>query len=877
MSGSTPTKRLQLKTSDLTDFFRGSSSGPSSTPSTGSSSEPPLPVPEDNHLSSSSASPSKKRSSRIPFIGRSRKKSIHSDADVDTSLSDATKESRASVATAGSNYRSVPEQHSTSLPHASTSQQSLKTAATSTSFGSKIAAHFVPSKGGLRLQSRKSQRSAKKSHEELFDYTSDSLVPPSLGARSPSIESNISRISRSTTPRASQAQEELRPQPTITVSRPPVDDLDNMEQYNDLFTKPRHIVKSVPIDTGSMGTYLSRSSLHKDTSPLSGPAPHTTSMLAHAPASSAITTQTADDTTASSIRRKGSKVQKLSRSSAGDSNRASFSGTSVSSFSALSSRRNANFDLQQGIDIDTADESEAMSEAMSIRSAMSMPISFRSVTALDKHRSLISSHSVRGTTKSKSSRITLPSKPPSIPLPATPSSDDISSLSQKQAFRQRAHTIASGRNSSVPERSSGSSRANSTPKQNTTTVKALGKSSSLSRDYTIQTHGTDRNSSSSSSASTTPTPTKTFPDLKTLQIDVDTASIEELRKALRYCNQQFEELSGCLLQMTETHATEKKTWEEKVAELEREGIRRDKEIQGLAWLVKNTPAHSTSSSDTKTNTSLQSGSRTPSLLEMEKERSDDSSIRSSIPTPSSSVRLPINRLLQSEDSESYPTSTSEWGSGTSGAEDETQMATIRPKRTMRKLKLVESVNKSLPAARLMSPRQPGSGAGMDVSGHAFDTSYPRKRSSASSSITVASSSSISHNQSPTSITFPPLQILNSIPEARLVSDSRESHVTFSLDKEDHKRERKSSTSSFKPTGQPSSKSSLSNSIPSVTPGSRLTPSEAYIRNLKKGRPPSIAQILDQNEEADQSATGNIEESYGGRSRALLAGIDPVRK
>ncbi|KAJ3927666.1 MAG: hypothetical protein NXY57DRAFT_596660 [Lentinula lateritia] len=110
MSGSTPTKRLQLKTSDLTDFFRGSSSGPSSTPSTGSSSEPPLPVPEDNRLSSSSASPSKKRSSRIPFIGRSRKKSIHSDADVDTSLSDVTKESRASVATAGSNYRSAPEQ-----------------------------------------------------------------------------------------------------------------------------------------------------------------------------------------------------------------------------------------------------------------------------------------------------------------------------------------------------------------------------------------------------------------------------------------------------------------------------------------------------------------------------------------------------------------------------------------------------------------------------------------------------------------------------------------------------------------------------------------------------------------------------------------------
>ncbi|KAJ3750145.1 hypothetical protein DFH05DRAFT_36206 [Lentinula detonsa] len=747
MSASTPTKKLQLKT----DFFRGSSSGPSST----GSSAPSSSITEG--LSSSSTSPSKKRSSRIPFIGRSRKKSIHSDADVDTSVSSDTKESRASVATTGSNYRSTLARHGgpvISLPHASTSQQSLKTSAVSTSLGSKIAAHFTPSKGGLRLQRHKSQRAAKKSHEELSEYTSDSQAPPSLEARSPSIVSNISHVSRSSTPRASQAQEEFRPQPTITVSRPPVDDdLDSLEEYNDLFTKPPHKLNSVPMETEQFGTQP-RTSLHNDTSsPPSSPTPHTNSTIkthvARAFPSSA-TTRTTDDVTADFIHRTGSKVQKLSRSSGGDPDRSSISGASVSSFHAMSARRKVNSVLQQGIDIDTADESEAMS----IRSAMSMPTSFRSATVLDKHRSLVSSNSVR-TPKSRISRMKLPSKPPSIPLPATPPSSELSSsLLNSQVLRQRAYTIASSHTSSNFEQSSGSAslKATSPSKQHSIAFTALGQTSSLSRESTIQIHTTDRNSSSSSSSST-PTLTKSFPKLEKLHIDIDTASTEELREALRYRNQQLEELSDRLLQIAETHAIEKRAWEEKIAELERDALRREKEIKGLARLVKHAPGDRTNPS----------GSRTPSLVEMERERSDDSSVRSSIPTPSSSVRLPLNRLLQSEDSESYPTSTSEWGSGTSGAEDETQMATIKPRRTMRKLKLVESVNKSLPASRSMSLKQPGSG---------------------------------------------------------LV--------------------------------------------------------QAYIMNLRKSRSSSIAQILDQNEKADQPTTSSIEESYGGRSRALLAGVNPAQ-
>lgn len=350
-----------------------------------------------------------------------------------------------------------------------------------------------------------------------------------------------------------------------------------------------------------------------------------------------------------------------------------------------------------------------------------------------------------------------------------------------------------------------------------------------------------------------------------MEIDVDNASVDELRKALQLRNQQFDELSKHLHKITEAHTAEKTVWEKRILDLEREAARRDKEIKGLTWLVKNDGIGSTATE--------QSGSRTPSLFEME--RSDDSSARSSLPTPSSSIRLPLNRLLQGEDSgaESYPTSTSnsEWGSGTSGAEDESHlaMAMMKPRRAMKKLRLVESANKSVPITRPIPLKQPGPGSEISIS----DLLKPSKRSSASSSFTVASSSTSSEH-SPTSLTFPNPQTLIPIPESR----AKENHASLASDKDEYKRERRPSKVSFKQSGQPSASASKS-PIDSVTPGSRLTPSEAYIRNLKKGRPPSIAQVLDLSEKADQptgtpiSSIGSIEDSYGGRSRALLAGVD----
>ncbi|KAJ3838208.1 hypothetical protein F5878DRAFT_642178 [Lentinula raphanica] len=341
--------------------------------------------------------------------------------------------------------------------------------------------------------------------------------------------------------------------------------------------------------------------------------------------------------------------------------------------------------------------------------------------------------------------------------------------------------------------------------------------------------------------------TKTF--LKSV-FDIDTATTEELREALRSRNQQYKDITDRLLQLTETHVAEKRTWEQKLVALEGELLKKGQELTALARLVGATPL----------------SSRTSSFAELERERSDDSSVRSSIPTPSSSIRLPLNRQPQNEESESYAYSTLEWGSGTSGAEDETQMAPIKPSRMMmRKLKLVDSVNKTLLAAHSMPLRQTGSGLAHDLSEN--DPSFSRKRSSASSS------SSTPPDYSPTSLVFPASHILNPIPESCLAGEPRENHVTFSAG--EPKRERKFS-------GQPSAAGGhtiLSSSVPSVTPGSRLTPSEAYIMDSKKGRPPSIAQILDQDDKMNRTTASNvnIEESYGGRSRALLAGTNPTNK
>ncbi|KAF9073260.1 hypothetical protein BDP27DRAFT_1417391 [Rhodocollybia butyracea] len=364
---------------------------------------------------------------------------------------------------------------------------------------------------------------------------------------------------------------------------------------------------------------------------------------------------------------------------------------------------------------------------------MSMPASFRSSVnrstvagAHGKPRPFTTSYTLKG------SRMLQPSKPPSIPLPSTPSS----SSNETPTARPRAHTISSSRLA----RSSSSSPKDNPQKRHSIVSKTVGRSSPLSKDPATPLRSTN-SSSSSSSSSSTPTLTKTVPSSEAGQIgiDIDSASVDELRKALRLRNQHY---GGTY--------SRKEYVENKVAELEKELSRKQSEIKGLSWIVKNEEYDPSST--------MQSGSRTPSLLE--RERSDDSSTRSSIPTPSSFVRLPLHQLRQGEDSgaESNPTSQSEWGSGTSGAEDDLGKCQQSDVSCFRQ------------TARIR--------AGSDTSEMVSDGPYlgkPNKRSSTSSSFTAASSSPPTSPE-PTSVNFPS-QNLNPIPESRpssVVPGSRKS-------------------------------------------------------------------------------------------------------
>lgn len=68
-------------------------------------------------------------------------------------------------------------------------------------------------------------------------------------------------------------------------------------------------------------------------------------------------------------------------------------------------------------------------------------------------------------------------------------------------------------------------------------------------------------------------------DIPEANFDIDTASLPELRAALRTRNQQYEELSTYVLKVTNL--------EKKVLTLEKEVARKDKELKGLRWIINN--------------------------------------------------------------------------------------------------------------------------------------------------------------------------------------------------------------------------------------------------------------------------------------------------
>ncbi|THU91897.1 hypothetical protein K435DRAFT_221953 [Dendrothele bispora CBS 962.96] len=983
MSGASPSRKLRSKTAE---FLRGSSNQARQVQAVYDVDDHELSrVVELDH----DPSP-KKRGSRIPFMGRGRKKSLQSDHS-----GQEVQEGRTSAATTRS--KSLLDEQAgllTAQPRASTSNPSLPTSVQPT-FGSKFAAHFTSGKSkGLLSYTRSVKKRAKTSGTET-DYASDSLA----AGRPTSVDSKTSRRSRSATPRPSQAQPVAQPppvQPTITVSSPT--DPNGLDEYEGLFTKPRHKIKAKPTSRENPA-----SPYHSSSTSLSNP------------------TSEADSTQLPSGLNLQPDLPDVPTSGNSTSKRSSVvSVASVSSYIRSSHKQSSaarRFEDAFGIerDLDSAEESEAVS----MLSVKSLPVA----SSLRSRKSSSSSATITSVPNDKRRSNTMSrrnpalslasSQPPSIPLPLPPLTSpplvpptpppqtplpSLPAESSSVYMRPRAHTISSSLSgsSSIPDSSaqpvpSEGTNKSSLKRHKTTASPSfpLSKSQSptpseSSPDDTIVSRGSGSSSSSSSTPTLTkppspdpphsPPPSPKFPPSPIADSDLDTASVNQLREALRLRNVQFDELISYMHKQSEhrelerkwleskiaSAETDKKVLEGKIISLEREAVRRDKEIKGLTWLVMNnrgpgglggiadpaaairavslsarstTRAGGTSTiplvlSNSSTSTTSAPGTGTPDLG-----TSDDSSARSlsTVPTPSSSFgRLPIYRKIQiggsgrqddsgGESGSAYLTSTSMDGEGEVVSAPETSRPSrfsfstspnLKPRRTMRKLKLVESVNsRNLGQSSLSDVSQPLSFAIPD------DVPYllkPNKRTSSSASSTSTPSPPISPKSPDATLSnFPSsTPTLSAIPETSSSSspgqlgDSKSkdrerkssiSKVSFSLSHSNHhSTSGRSSTSSnsvsssFSPSGpsvppkpKTPTKSSAKFSSASPTPqqSQRLTPSEAYALNLKKGRPPSIAQVLDkglglpsgspQATSSTHNNSGLMEESFGGRSRALL--------
>ncbi|KAG7095670.1 hypothetical protein E1B28_006387 [Marasmius oreades] len=847
MSG-IPSRRHPFKSSHFHDIFRGTTTGTGyhttqPGPSFPTIDDSPSDAPE------STESTTKKRTTRLPLFGRSRKKSTHSDIAPGTSSRPSESQSgRGSTATHASRH-----ERSSLHARASTSQPSLLAVSTQPTLSSKIVAHFTPRKS----RKHKSTPSLSQS-EEVSDSPSHIPSLPSAPTIRPSTESTRSREDRQSlngrrqpgTPTLRQTRTGGLAQPTITVSHP---DSDDLSEYEDLFTKPRQNSKPKPAplqipplkqkprnrirDSSTSTTSSSPSSPNTSTDPaLSERGTH----------SSATTTPTHETPTPTgspaeiSILAASTSVaaDKVAEKRLRDD---STCGENQSFKSPSSSLRTKPISRVTPTATDTelystAEESDAMS-------VMSMPALGASSFTRRRKTSHQTSDNINRVSPTLSYRLergrtmTLApsSKPPSRPLPPPPNNGG----------RPRANTLLTlslSQSSNPPGTtlkcpSSASSKrllpSPPTPPPKDDSVPSEAPQSSINTD--------NRSSQSSSdSSSSTQTLTKTnIPHIQPLGIQIDTASADELRLGLRQRNMQLDNLANYIKNVTEIHAQEKLQLEKRIADLERDIMRRDKEIKGLGWLMRN-------GNEQASNTT-----RPLATPDLDKERSDDSSTHSMrLATPSSSIRLPLYRRLNADDSgaESYATSGAESidkGSATSGADS--WEVSPKPRRAMRKLKLVETFNNTTPLSRPLALRQ------------AEGKTIEALQRSSMSSVYSTSSSGSSPFSSPTSVAFA-CAGLTSIPE----TPSRPRTTSgISLPK-DKKVERERKLSNV------SNSSSNTTSAPSKSKptSSRLTPSEAYARNLVKDRPPSIAQILNSGNQNTPTAP-IMQESFGGRSRALL--------
>lgn len=542
-------------------------------------------------------------------------------------------------------------------------------------------------------------------------------------------------------------------QPTITISQPTNSFPD--DNYDDLFTKPRKKLHAGASPYSPISSDHDDRAFHSD-----GDMPPTLPQLF--PRSSSSSNSPHPTSSPPPI----SPISLRERRIVGDE--------TSSIKSTKSSRRVASDDISRT----SGEESEAIS-------TISMPI--MSASGTDKRSSMTSwlhNESRRSKSMIRSSMQSVPNQPPMIPLPATPGP------SQTAPTRLSSLGYSGTRPRAVTLSSSASTRANiATSPLPTPPPPRHSKSTSRDRK------STDENAKKDIAA-----------------FDIDTATVDQLRQALILRDQQLDELASYLLKVTQNHVTEKNALEKKIASLEREAARREKEIKGLTWLV--------SSNRIPENVALSStGSKSAPALESDKNNKGD--------TTSSAIKSPVYKHINSDyddsGAESYPTSRTESARGSlSGGESSSSPSQqVKSYRLAPKLGLLRGSSLRMGSTRLA------------LESDRKDVPKVDKRASVSSFTSSAASSSLSGSSSMMLPSSPSTTTLSAIPEGPppvppKKPTSRDPAIVAAIGTAEQRREK--------------DQKKVARSMNTAP-----TPAAAYAANLQKARPPSIGQILDQTE------------------------------
>lgn len=286
--------------------------------------------------------------------------------------------------------------------------------------------------------------------------------------------------------------------------------------------------------------------------------------------------------------------------------------------------------------------------------------------------------------------------------------------------------------------------------------------------------------------------------------EIELSTVEQLKQALKTRNEQYDELATHFLEVTNAHAAERSVLEKKITALEAEASRKDKEIQGFTWMLNNRGLSGPTAAGENGVASRPHRSK---------------SIASS--------KLSSRMFHSTDDSgaESHQTSGAE-----SIRASDTSSSVHKIRRPLTLGETSYNLYRSSMSSKSASGRGPGADSGIP--------DMPVGKRSSVYSMSSSAASSTSSLLTPGSNVA--LSSLSAIPESGSVPNRPRRIAspvnTESLSASENDSDRRASRAS-----QRISTSSLASSA---------TATSAYSANLKRGRPPSIAQVLEKSPTTD---------------------------